>query len=364
MERTIINRLADRLRRLADKQPSARAYRSACLSLLAEMVPFDGGCLTGVDGDTGLSTGSVTDMVVEAIHPRLFEYEYRGEDFNRYEALAAAEPPAAALSLSTGGRPELSERYRDILSPAGFGDELRAVLIARGRRCGQLSLLRRQDHPPFTEDDVRRVAALLPQMAAYLRQAPGSEDEAELSAGVQPAPLPSEAGVFVLSDRLDLLAASPSAEDWLAVLRGAERIEPDIVPRPVRAVCTRALSPPRPGGSPAENAARVCVPVPGGFYIGIRASRMESLSGGVQLAVTVERARPADILPVLAESFGLTEREREVVDRIVHGLSSKEAALSLCVSEYTLQDHLKSVFRKTGTKSRRELVWQLYSRFS
>lgn len=359
-----ISRLSGKLHRVAEKHPSPRAYRSACLSLLADVLPFDGACFTGVDGDTGLSTGSVTDSVVEAIHPRLFDYEYRGEDYNRYDELAAAKLPAAGLVLASGGRPEQSARYRDILSPAGFGDELRAALTARGRRCGHLSLLRRPDRPPFSEDEVRLVAALLPQMAAYLRQAsfPGGEEPG--NDAWQPLPLPRESGVFVLSDSLRLLAASPSAEDWLAVLRAAEQIEPDVMPRPVRAVCTRALSPSPQDGSCADPAARVCVPVPGGRYVGLRASRMQTPSGEAQLAVTVERARPADILPVLAETFGLTEREREVVDRIVQGLSGKEAALALHMSEYTLQDHLKSVFRKTGTKSRRELVWQLYSRFN
>ncbi|MEJ8305429.1 helix-turn-helix transcriptional regulator [Saccharibacillus sacchari] len=358
-----ISRLSGKLHRVADKFPSPRAYRSACLSLLVGVVPFDGACFTGVDGHTGLSTGSVTDDVVEAIHPRLFDYEYRGEDMNRYDALAEAEIPAASLVLACGGQPEISTRYREILSPAGFGDELRAVLAARGRRCGQLSLLRKQDRPPFTAEDVRLVAALLPQMAAYLRQASFSEEDPENEAQ-QPLPLPHESGVFVLADDLRLLAANPSADSWLAVLRAAEQIEPDVTPRPVRAVCTRALSPSSQDGDNANGTARVCVPVPGGVYIGIRASRMRSADGETQLAVTVERARPADILPVLAESFGLTEREREVVDRIVQGLSGKEAALSLHMSEYTLQDHLKSVFRKTGTKSRRELVWRLYSRFS
>ncbi|NGZ74383.1 helix-turn-helix transcriptional regulator [Saccharibacillus alkalitolerans] len=359
-----ISRLSGKLHRVADNFPSPRAYRSACLSLLAGAVPFDGACFTGVDGDTGLSTGSVTDSAVEAIHPRLFDYEYRGDDYNRYNELASAKIPAAGLTLASGGQPERSSRFRDILAPAGFGDELRAVLTARGRRCGHLSLLRRQDRPPFTEDEVRLVAALLPQMAAYLRQAGFSDEEGSENPAGQPLPLPRESGVFVLSDRLRLLAANGSADSWLAVLRGAERIEPDVMPRPVRAVCARALSPSPQDGSPADQAAWVCVPVPGGGYVSIRASRMETPSVETQLAVTVERARPAEILPILSESFGLTEREREVVERIVQGLSGKEAALSLHMSEYTLQDHLKSVFRKTGTKSRRELVWRLYSRFS
>ncbi|WP_172250676.1 LuxR family transcriptional regulator [Saccharibacillus deserti] len=262
MDQTI-SRLSGKLHRLADKLPSPRAYRSACLSLLAGPVPFDGACFAGADGHAGLGTGSVTEGDVGAIHPRLLEYESRGEDFNRYDTLAAGGIPAAALRLACGGSPERSARYREILAPAGFGDELRAVLTARGQRCGRLSLLRRPDRPPFTEDEVRLVAALLPQMAAYLRQAPFSAEHAEDGADEQPLPLPHESGVFVLSDRLLLLAANTAAPSWLAALRTAERIEPDVMPRPIRAVCARALSPSLQGGSSAEYAARVCVPVPG-----------------------------------------------------------------------------------------------------
>ena len=44
----------------------------------------------------------------------------------------------------------------------------------------------------------------------------------------------------------------------------------------------------------------------------------------------------------------------------VRGASTKEISQVLCISEYTVKDHLSNIFGKVGARGRRALVKQLY----
>jgi DNA-binding NarL/FixJ family response regulator len=55
----------------------------------------------------------------------------------------------------------------------------------------------------------------------------------------------------------------------------------------------------------------------------------------------------------------LTERERQVAMLVVEGMSNKQIAGELGVSERTVKAHLTSVFRKTGLKDRTALARRL-----
>ena len=54
--------------------------------------------------------------------------------------------------------------------------------------------------------------------------------------------------------------------------------------------------------------------------------------------------------------FHLTERELEIVCCAAEGLTNKEIAQKLSISRFTVENHLKSIFEKTGAVNRTELV--------
>lgn len=52
----------------------------------------------------------------------------------------------------------------------------------------------------------------------------------------------------------------------------------------------------------------------------------------------------------------LTQREREVLDQLVHGRSNRQIATSLGISERTVKNHLRNMFTKLGVTDRTSAV--------
>lgn len=52
----------------------------------------------------------------------------------------------------------------------------------------------------------------------------------------------------------------------------------------------------------------------------------------------------------------LSRREREILDLVTDGLRVSQIAATLFVSQHTVRNHLKAVFRKLGVRSQRELL--------
>jgi DNA-binding NarL/FixJ family response regulator len=61
----------------------------------------------------------------------------------------------------------------------------------------------------------------------------------------------------------------------------------------------------------------------------------------------------AALVPMFA---GLTHREREIAADVAEGLANKHIARRRGVSVHTVENHLRSIFRKTGVDSRTKLA--------
>jgi DNA-binding NarL/FixJ family response regulator len=54
--------------------------------------------------------------------------------------------------------------------------------------------------------------------------------------------------------------------------------------------------------------------------------------------------------------FGLTDRQLEIINEVVSGLTNREIAVKLKISEDTVKHHLTQIFNKTGVSTRLELA--------
>lgn len=52
----------------------------------------------------------------------------------------------------------------------------------------------------------------------------------------------------------------------------------------------------------------------------------------------------------------LTKRESEVLQLLLIGKTNKQIALNMGISNYTVRDHVSSLLRKRGVRSRMELM--------
>jgi DNA-binding CsgD family transcriptional regulator len=102
----------------------------------------------------------------------------------------------------------------------------------------------------------------------------------------------------------------------------------------------------------------VAVPSPLG-WITLHASLPDGGADG-RVAIVLERSASQPATALRLETYGVTEREREVAVLLAQGRTNPEIAEALVLSPYTVQDHIKSLFEKTGVSSRQELVARVF----
>ncbi len=76
----------------------------------------------------------------------------------------------------------------------------------------------------------------------------------------------------------------------------------------------------------------------------------------VEITLVIQPADLHQSLPAFSAWCGLTSREHEVMHLVSAGLAAKQIARSLDVSILTVNEHLRSTYRKAGINGREELL--------
>jgi DNA-binding CsgD family transcriptional regulator len=350
----------DDMVRLVHRTTGVNQFGRDVMRILERAVPFDAGGLLTLDPATLLPTSEVVDArlgVSNGVDPRFIEIELREPDFNKFGVLARQGRLAASLSAATRGDLEKSLRYRELCRPIGFDDEMRVVCSDSSGTWGALNLARESGRPCFDAAEVGLFASLAPLLADGLRRA---AILGELATADRRG-----TGVVVLAPDNSIATTTPGAERLLADLAAADTPGGEL-PVAVLAVAARARrlasdyqseSDGRELGIDTFARARVCTSQ--GNWLTVRGSVLGE-GPDSSVAVLMEAARPPELAPLIADAYGLTHRERDVTELVAKGLSTNDIGQRLHLSAYTVQDHLKSIFDKTGTGSRGELIARLF----
>ena len=316
------------------------ALRNAVLPRLRRAVPIDALWWATVDPATLLFTQAHRDGLPEDIGPYFVQNELLADDANKWTDLARSRDGVRTLIEATAGDLERSARYRDIFRPLGLSDELRVALRTRGA-CWGYMCLHREGPDGFSAAEAGFVGRIAPYLAEGIRLGLLVRD-----AIMERADAP---GLVLLADDGTLVGSNGPADVWLDELRdpAADRLLPIelyAVVAELRGAADSSAPPPR-----------LRVRTRAGRWVVIHASWLGSQARETA-AVIIEPAPAIEIAPLLMAAYGLTPRERAVTGLVCSGLSTREVAARLHLAEHTVQDHLKSVFTRTGVRSRRELV--------
>ncbi|MFJ9434916.1 LuxR C-terminal-related transcriptional regulator [Streptomyces sp. NPDC101490] len=348
MPTTHAGRIQAHLTQLAGIGLDARAFADAALSLMTRAIGFQSACMATADPATLILTGTTKwGELGNASDAQWAHFEYEVPDVYNFQDVAQRPGQVTSLRAETADHPERSARFARYLKPVwGFEDELRAALRADdGNIWGYLALYR-SDSNPFSLADQQFVSALAPVLAIGLR----TGLLAEAATGT---PLHTPV-ILVIDAQGQVGQAGPGADELADHLR-AGPLTGNLLPVALRSLVDAA----RDSRQPAVP--RMRLRAADGQWLVAHAAPLRSRDGtGSDVVVTVEEARPPEIVPLVVAAFGLTPREQDVVHLVLRGLGTTQIAETLQLSAYTVQDHLKTIFDKTGVRSRRELTTKVF----
>lgn len=346
----------ERIARACDGGLPAQELLETVSAELARSLRADALFVAATDPDTTLALGvGAVRALPETLCQTFWQHEFEVPDYNAFADLARGPRHVADLHASTGGRPERSARYREFRDLIGLDAELRAVFTADTRMWGMIQLNR---DGAFDDAELAFVEALAPCVGRAVRTALVTQPATRtLSRGP---------GLVLFDADHQLVSANAEAAAWFETVptMGAPFPTAHGVALPeavlfaaieARVLASRAVD----GATPSV---RTRVRTASGSWLLVDASCLREADGSLgQTAVVVAPAKASEVAPLIIEAYELTPREVDVTRALARGLSTNEIAGELHLSRYTVQDHLKSVYEKTGVASRGELVAKMFA---
>ena len=340
----------DKIARLSGEAEDLVSFWQASTEVLTSLVPYYWTpCWYTLDPASLLITSHYHDGLAE-FPAEWLTHEYYADDVNKIADVARSPAGISTLHEATGGDPSGSPRWQQNMQMGGDQELIVGLRTRSGEVWGALGLYREPERPLFDT----REKGLLRAAAPYLAQ--GARRALLLGEAIDPDG-PDSPGLVILNDRWQVESTTPGVERWLTELPDGDWAVGRL-PSAVMSVAARARRTAEKTGEPAEIAVSRVLSRAGNWVV-LHGACLGS-DRARRIAIIVEPAHPARIYPLLMAAYGLTERERDVTRLILQGNSTTEIAETLVISAHTVQQHLRSIFDKTGVRSRRDLVGKVF----
>lgn len=350
MAADVRQRAVDKIVRLSAEPKDLAGFWRECTEVVGTVVPYYWTpCWFTLDPASLLITSHFHQGLTE-FPAEWLANEYYGDDLNNLADIARSHSGISTLHEAAGGDPSNTPRWRFNQTMGGDQEMIARLRAPSGEVWGMLGLYRESGRALFDESEKQFIQSIAPHVAEGARRA------LLIGEAVDPVGLDAP-GLVILTTRWEIQSATPGVQRWLGELPDGD-LDRGELPSAVLAVAGRALrKSENPDDASGITLSRVLSR--NGTWVVLHGACLVD-NGATRIAVIVEPAHPARIYPLLVSAYRLTERERDVTRLVLQGASTSEIARDLVVSPHTVQQHLKSVFAKTGVHSRRDLVGKIF----
>jgi len=340
-------RAREQILQLCAGNADARTLRMEVLAVLRRVIGFDAYVWLITDPETSVGSAPLADVPCLPELPRLIRLKYL-TTVNRWTSMIT---PVAALYQATGGELARSLMWRELLCRYQIADIATPVYRDRFGCWAFLDLWRIGKASPFAAAELEFLHDIARPLTTALRHSQAAAFAAA-PAGAQPSAGPV---VLLLSPALEVRAQTPQTQRYLRLLVPPDSVAQAPVPAGAYNVGAQLLA--REAGVDG-NPSLARVHLGSGHWLTLRADRIGSAQPAAErdIAVSIETTDSGGRLSLFTRACGLSSREAELLGHVVAGASTRDIAKLMFVSEHTVQDHLKSIFSKTGTRTRQALL--------
>ncbi len=306
---------------------------------LHRLVPHDGYMLSGKDPVTGAGCFLIEHDGYSCDHYRrvkaddlLSRHPYPFARLAHHGSLVAVL--GAGVPAPPGSAPLL-----DAMAGEGWGGEMRIALADRAGLWGTLILLRERGRPPFTTADAQSAQRIVAPLAESLRRYVTRATPHPVRSTMPP-------GLLIVDEADTITSMTPTGRDWLRLCFPNLALDDEDLSITLWNFASAARQ--------ESGAVLSRIPTSHG-WVALQAQHLAGARHG-EVAITVQPATVGQLLPAVTAWYGITPRERTVIEQVLEGRSGKQISHSLNLSQHTTNDHLKAIYRKLQVSGRSELI--------
>lgn len=257
-----------------------------------------------------------------------------------------------------------SEYYNDFFRPQSIHHQMSIYLKREGRLLGVFSLFRPRNAPDFSSLEQAKADLIASYLASSMEKALASEIIGERDSIIDSmvTELPYK-GIIIMDGSLEPIYQNESAAILISDLNQSKvgrEVLLGPIPKEIYLRCKNFLR------SASQDETSVSHRHQFDFI-----SPVDNQKTSIQLrliphpkkksliGIYLEPEKKELDLPKCKQQFGLSQRELEVVFLLAKGFKNKEIGEKLFISEYTVENHLRSIYRKMDVKNRTEVAYRL-----